>query len=70
VQTFDKLRVDVRSANEQRLTTLKVYFNLQAAPGFALQTPSLTQFKGRTIRIELVSEEDTARKRHSWSTTL
>jgi hypothetical protein len=35
-----------------------VYSKLQAAAAFALQTLSLTQFKGRTIRIELVSEED------------
>lgn len=58
LQAFDRLRVRVRDANGQLLTTLKVYSNLQAAPGFALQTLSLTQFKGRTIRIELVSEED------------
>ena len=58
LQAFDKLRVRVRDANGQLLTTLKVYSNLQAEPGYALQTLSLTQFKGRTIRIEVVSEED------------
>ncbi len=58
LQAFDKLRVRVRDANGQLLTTLEAYSNLQAAAGYTLQTSSLTQFKGRTIRVELVSEED------------
>jgi hypothetical protein len=56
LQVFDKLRVRVRDGDSLR--TLKVYSNLQAEPGYGLQTFSLTQFKGRTIRIEFVSEED------------
>jgi hypothetical protein len=68
LQAFDKLRVRVRvrNANRQLFTSLKVYSNLHAVPGVGLQTLSLTQFKGRTIRIEFVAEEDNGRKRRSW----
>jgi hypothetical protein len=57
-QAFDKLRVRIRDANGQLLQTLKTFSNLQAAPGYTLQSLDLTAFKGRTIRIELEASED------------
>lgn len=55
---FDKLVVRVKGANGQVLKQLAVFTNLQAAPGFILRSFDLTQFKGRTIRIELEAQED------------
>jgi hypothetical protein len=55
---FDKLVVRIRGANGQFLKQLGVFTNLQAGPGFALRSFDLTQFKGRTIRIELEAKED------------
>jgi hypothetical protein len=37
---------------------LRTYTNQQAAPGFAVQTVSLNNYRGRTIRIESASQED------------
>src|SRR6266508_1430129 len=56
-QSFDTLRVQVRRANGQ-VTTLKTSSNLQAQPGFSLQTVDLTSFRSQTVRIQLVATED------------
>ncbi len=57
LQPFDTLKVEVRRANGQ-VTTLKTFSNLQAAAGFGLQTVDLTAFRGQSIRIQLVAQED------------
>jgi len=57
LQPFDTLKVQVRRANGQ-LTTLKTFSNLQAAAGYSLQSFDLTSFKGQTIQIQLVAQED------------
>ena len=48
----------MKSTSRQILQTLKTFSNLQAEPGYHLQTFNLSAFKGKTIRIELVSQED------------
>jgi hypothetical protein len=58
LQQFDTLEVQIRSASGQLLKTLKTYSNLQATPGFSLQTFDLSPYKGSTIRVELVARED------------
>jgi hypothetical protein len=58
-QQFDTLRVRVRrGSNNQILATVRSWSNFQAAPGYHLQTLSLTQFRGQNIRIELIAQED------------
>jgi hypothetical protein len=67
LQEFDRLRVRLRRPNGQIARTLRTYSNLQAAPGFGRQTFDLTDFRGQTLRIELVATEiaidDVARRR-------
>lgn len=58
MEAFDQLRVRLRRPNGQILTTLRTFSNLQAAPGFGRQAFNLTQFRGQTVRIELVATED------------
>lgn len=58
LQEFDRLRVRLRRPNGQIARTLRTYSNLQAAPGFGRQTFDLTDFRGQTLRIELVATED------------
>lgn len=36
----------------------RTYTNLQAAPGYSIQTVSLNNYRGRTICIEFASQED------------
>lgn len=55
---YDKLRVRVRAPNGQFLGTLKTFSNLNAAPGYILYSLELTQFKGRTVRLEFEVQED------------
>ena len=57
-EAFDKLTVRVKGANGQFLKQLAVFTNLQAGPDYVLRSLDLTQFKGRTIRIELEAKED------------
>jgi len=56
-QPFDTLKVQVRRANGS-VVTLKTFSNLQAAAGFSVQTVDLTPFKGQSIRIQFVAQED------------
>lgn len=58
LQEFDRLRVRLRRPNGQIIRTLRTYSNLQAAPGFGRQAFDLTEFRGQTVRIELVATED------------
>lgn len=55
---FDKLRIRVRAPNGQFLGTLKTFSNLNASPGYTLHSVDLTQFKGRTVRLEFEVHED------------
>jgi hypothetical protein len=55
---YDRLRVRVRDANGSFIATLRTYTNLQAAPGYAVQTVSLNNYRGRTVRIEFASQEE------------
>jgi hypothetical protein len=54
----DKLRIRVRAPNGQFLGALKTFSNLNAAPGYILHSLDLTQFKGRTVRLEFEVQED------------
>ncbi len=57
-QVFDTLRVQIRSAAGQHRKTLATFSNLQAGSGFHLNTFSLTPYRGETIRIHFVAQED------------
>jgi hypothetical protein len=61
LEPYDKLRVRLRDTNGQFIATLKTFSNLQASPGFSRQTFNLTPYEGRTLRIELVCEEDNSK---------
>lgn len=58
LQVFDTMRVRIRSSSGAVLATLRTYSNLQAQPGYQLQTFNLTGFRGQTIRVELIAQED------------
>jgi hypothetical protein len=45
----------VPDANGEFTSTLRTYTNLHSAPGFAVQTVTLNNYGGRTVRIELGS---------------
>jgi subtilisin family serine protease len=55
---FDTLRVQIRNSSNTVLTTLATYSNLNKSTGYVLKTFDLTAFKGQTIRIYFLGQED------------
>jgi len=55
---FDKLTVQVRNSAGTVLSTLKTFSNLNKNTGYTQQTFDLTSFKGQTIQINFVGQED------------
>jgi subtilase family serine protease len=50
-QVVDYMKAQVRDPNNVILKLLQLYSNLNAAPGYSLQTFDVTAFKGQTIRL-------------------
>jgi len=55
---YDTLKVQVRNASGTMLGTLATYSNLNAASGYTRKTFDLSAYKGQTIQIYLVGQED------------
>jgi len=60
VTAFDTLRVQIRNSSNTVLTTLATYSNLDETTGYVLKTFDLTAFKGQTIRIYFLGQEDSS----------
>ncbi len=59
-EAYDKLRLRLRKSDGTFLKTLKTYSNLQARPGFSLETVDLSAYRGQTLSIEWASQEDSS----------
>ena len=57
---FDTLQVQVRNTSNTVLSTLATYSNLNASSGYVQKTFNLTSFKGQTIRIYFLGNEDSS----------
>jgi hypothetical protein len=55
---FDTLAVQVRNSSGTVLSTLGTFSNLNAASGYQQRSFDLTSFKGQTIQINFVAQED------------
>jgi len=59
---FDTLAVQVRNSSGTVLSTLATFSNLNAAAGYQQKTFDLTSFKGETIQINLLGQEDSQKQ--------
>jgi hypothetical protein len=57
-RAYDTLKVQVRSSSGTVLATLGTYSNLNAAGGYQPASFDLSSYKGQTIQIYLVGDED------------
>src|SRR5689334_22653063 len=57
---FDTLRVQIRNTSNTVLSTLATYSNLNATAGYVQKTFDLTSFKGQTVRIYFLGNEDSS----------
>jgi len=57
-RAYDTLKVQVRNSSGTVLATLGTYSNLNAAGGYQLASFDLSSYKGQTIQIYLVGDED------------
>ena len=57
---FDTLRVQIRNSSNTVLSTLATYSNLNKTTGYVQKTFDLTSFKGQTIRIYFLGQEDSS----------
>src|SRR5690349_16467271 len=57
---FDTLQVQVRNTSNTVLSTLATYSNLNASSGYVQKTFNLTSFKGQTVRIYFLGNEDSS----------
>jgi len=55
---YDTLQVQVRNPSGTVLGTLATYSNLSAASGYTQKTFDLSAYKGQTIQIYLLGQED------------
>jgi kumamolisin len=55
---YDTLQVQVRNSSGTVLGTLATYSNLNAASGYTQKTFDLSAYKGQTIQIYLLGQED------------
>ena len=60
VTPFDTLQVQIRNSSNTVLTTLATYSNLNETSGYVLKTFDITAFKGQTIRIYFLGQEDSS----------
>ncbi len=60
VTPFDTLRVQIRNSSNTVLATLATYSNLNETTGYTLQTFDITAFRGQTIRIYFLGQEDSS----------
>ncbi|PYX87071.1 MAG: hypothetical protein DMG67_20005, partial [Acidobacteria bacterium] len=59
---FDTLAVQVRNSSGTVLSTLATFSNLSAAAGYQQRSFDLTSFKGQTIQINLLGQEDSQKQ--------
>ncbi|HEY6215978.1 MAG TPA: S8 family peptidase [Pyrinomonadaceae bacterium] len=57
---FDTLQVQIRNSSNTVLSTLATYSNLNKTTGYVQKTFDLTSFKGQTIRIYFLGNEDSS----------
>jgi subtilisin family serine protease len=57
---FDTLRVQIRNSSNTVLSTLATYSNLNKSTGYVLKTFDLSAFRGQTIRIYFLGQEDSS----------
>ncbi len=55
---FDTLKLQIRNSSNTVLATLVTYSNLNKTTGYVLRTFDLTSFKGQTIRVYFLGQED------------
>jgi len=55
---FDTLAVQIRNSSNTVLATLHTFSNLDHNTGFALQSYNLIAYKGQTIRVYFLGNED------------
>jgi subtilisin family serine protease len=60
VTPFDTLQVQIRNSSNTVLSTLATYSNLNKTTGYVLKTFDITSFKGQTIRIYFLGQEDSS----------
>lgn len=57
---FDTLRVQIRNSSNTVLSTLATYSNLNETTGYTLKTFDISAFKGQTVRIYFLGQEDSS----------
>lgn len=57
---FDTLQVQIRNSSNTVLSTLATYSNLNKTTGYVQKTFDLTSFKGQTIRVYFLGNEDSS----------
>jgi subtilisin family serine protease len=57
---FDQLQVQVRNTSNTVLATLGTFSNLNKSTGYVLRTFDVTAFKGQTVRIYFLGNEDSS----------
>jgi subtilisin family serine protease len=60
VTPFDTLQVQIRNSSNTVLSTLATYSNLNKTTGYVLKTFDITSFRGQTIRIYFLGQEDSS----------
>ncbi len=60
VTPFDTLQVQIRNSSNTVLSTLATYSNLNKSTGYVLKTFDISSFKGQTIRIYFLGQEDSS----------
>jgi len=60
VTPFDTLQVQIRNSSNTVLSTLATYSNLNKTTGYVQKTFDITSFKGQTIRIYFLGQEDSS----------
>jgi subtilisin family serine protease len=60
VTPFDTLQVQIRNSSNTVLTTLATYSNLNETTGYVLKTFDISSFRGQTIRIYFLGQEDSS----------
>lgn len=57
---FDTLRVQIRNSSNTVLATLATFSNLNETTGYTLRTFDISAFRGQTIRIYFLGQEDSS----------
>jgi hypothetical protein len=58
----DTLAVQIRNSSGAVLTTLRIYSNLNAAPGYVQKSFDLLAYKGQTSQIYFAGNENSSRQ--------